>query len=85
MKFIGTLPLTLSNSKGLYIIRLPEQSGGKAGKGKNVTSHIQVMYQGLLAVRQMRYIVADYKSKTEAIKKAIAFVIGDQESEKYFK
>jgi len=84
MRFIGKLPLKLQDHRGKeYTIKLPIQSGGKAGKGYNKTSTIQVMYEYFL-VKQIRYTVADHNSKMEALKKAISYAIGEKKASLYF-
>lgn len=55
-----------------YVLYRPE-SGGKAGKGHNKTSSIQVR-QGDRMVRQYRFKVNDYESCLKAIEKAEALV-----------
>lgn len=85
MTFNGKLPLDLIGSNGKqYRIKLPMQSGGKAGKGHNKTSTIQVVYEGVFVVKQIRYNVADILSKNNAIKKALEYAIGKGEAAKYF-
>ena len=84
-QFISSLPLDLVNSEGKkYRIKLPIQSGGKAGKGHNKTSTIQVVYEGMMAVKQIRYTVRDHESKMAAIEKAIAYVVGPKTAKTYF-
>lgn len=85
MIFTGKLPLDLTGSNGKqYRIKLPIQSGGKAGKGHNKTSTIQVIYEGMMVVKQIRYTVANPSSKNEAIKKALEYTVGKKEALKYF-
>lgn len=85
IQFKGKLPLELEDHRGKkYKIKLPIQSGGKAGKGHNKTSTIQVIYEGIMVAKQIRYTVADPASKNKAIKKALEYVIGKKEALKYF-
>lgn len=79
------LPLNLIDSRGKnYSVRLARSSGGKAGKGNNKTSTIQVWYEGYLVVKQIRYNVGDKESEGIAIKKAVSYSVGPREAEKYF-
>lgn len=58
-----------------YVIQFPLQSGGKAGKGHNKTSTIQVVDpQCSVLMKQVRYTVNDAESRRKAIIKAMAFV-----------
>ena len=57
-------------------IRQPK-SGGKAGKGKNVTSSLQVIKRdanGFRILKQFRYKVADRNSWKKAREKALVFI-----------
>lgn len=54
-----------------YIIRLPT-SGGKAGKGRNRTSTVQVRKDGFLKA-QFRFLVNDATSYRAAMQKAEDF------------
>lgn len=54
-----------------YIIRLPT-SGGKAGKGRNRTSTVQVRKYGFLKA-QFRFLVDDVASYRAAMRKAEDF------------
>lgn len=55
-----------------FEFRVPT-SGGKAGKGFNKTSSLQVL-RGNLMVRQFRFVVGDAASRKAAIEKARQFV-----------
>lgn len=84
-KFLKTLPLELTDHRGKkYKVKLPLQSGGKAGKGHNKTSTIQVMYEDSMVVKQIRFIVRDHEGKMKAIRKAIEYVIGKAKAREYF-
>ena len=85
-RFKGKLPMyDIKGTNGkLYTIKLPIQSGGKAGKGYNKTSTIQVIYEGMLAVKQIRYKVGDHESKMAAIKKALEYVVGKKDALEFF-
>jgi len=55
-----------------YTFHVPT-SGGKAGKGCNVTSSLQVR-KGYYVIKQFRFTLADADSRTKAIQKAKDFV-----------
>jgi hypothetical protein len=59
-----------------YTIKLANQTGGKAGKGHNKTSTVQVIKDGCL-VKQFRYTVDNPASFMEASRKAIEFANRD--------
>jgi hypothetical protein len=83
--FIGTLPLELIDGRGKkYIVKHPLQTGGKAGKGNNKTSSIQVMYNDM-RIKNIVYTISDILSQHVAIKKAIDYCVGPRESLKYFR
>jgi hypothetical protein len=48
-------------------------SGGKAGKGKNVTSTLQVRKGGRI-VKQFVFVVADRETLQAAVRKATEFI-----------
>lgn len=52
--------------------RIPT-SGGKAGKGHNKTSGVQVLRDGLL-IKNFRFTVGDDESRDNALLKAIKLV-----------
>lgn len=56
-----------------YEIRLARQTGGKAGKGRNQTSTVQVFCDGLL-VKQFRFRVDNMAGYGRAKEKAEAYV-----------
>lgn len=59
---------------GRYTIREAKRTGGKAGKGHNKTSTIQVYYKRYyIVVKSFRYTMNDMVSKERAIEKAVAF------------
>ena len=61
----------------MYRIELAKQTGGKAGKGNNRTSTVQVrqVFDGGYAVaKQFRFVVGSQESLRMAIKKAQAWV-----------
>ncbi len=54
-----------------YRIKHANPTGGKAGKGCNKTSTIQVMDgSGRMLLKSVRYRVNDPKSRSEAVRKA---------------
>lgn len=57
-----------------FTIHVPD-SGGKAGKGCNVTSSLQVRH-GSCIVKQFRFKLFEPKSRLKAIAKAKAFCEG---------
>lgn len=59
---------------GDYVIKNPAPSGGKAGKGHNVTSTIQVKHKDMFVVKHFRYKMFAIESKHLAIEKAISWV-----------
>jgi hypothetical protein len=84
--FKGSLPLKLisaSNGKE-YTIRLARPSGGKAGKGHNKTSTVQVWYDNCMVVKQIRFTVREHETKMNAIEKAISYVSGQKIAKEYF-
>ena len=57
------------------VIQHPNQSGGKAGKGCNKTSTIQVMNaERTMLLKQVRYTVGDPESQKKAVIKACKFI-----------
>lgn len=56
-----------------YTIRLARQTGGKAGKGHNKTSTVQV-FQDSMIVKQFRFLTNDPESLKRATEKAKTFV-----------
>lgn len=58
---------------GSYEVHLPT-SGGKAGRGCNKTSTLQVRYGGVV-LKQFRFTVADFESRKAATRKAKDFII----------
>ncbi len=60
-----------------YVIRQADSAGGKAGRGHNKTSTIQVrepMPDGYLLKKSFRWRVADRNSLNKAIEKAKKYV-----------
>lgn len=57
---------------GEYELHVPT-SGGKAGKGQNLASTIQVRFAGSIK-KQIRFILTDSESRKQAIAKARQFV-----------
>jgi len=55
-----------------FIIKLARQTGGKAGKGYNKTSTIQVVKDDCI-VKQFRYTVDDAASFAQVSRKAIDY------------
>lgn len=55
-----------------YTLHLPT-SGGKAGKGHNVTSTLQIRRAGVIE-KQIRFVVADRESRKRAYAKVREFV-----------
>ncbi len=55
-----------------YRIKKANPTGGKAGKGRNKTSTVQVLYRSCV-VKQFRYFVGDGKGFMDAWEKAIAY------------
>ncbi len=81
-----SFPISLVDGRGIkYRIQLPNQTGGKAGKGKNVTSTIQVFYKEFFLIKQVRYKVDEPGAKKEALEKALIYCIGQRETKEYFK
>jgi hypothetical protein len=74
--FFGTSASPRRNNMGeaQYEIRFARQSGGKAGKGCNKTSTVQVLY-GSCIVKQFRFLMGNSQSIEQAIAKAEAYVI----------
>lgn len=56
-----------------HTIRLANPSGGKAGRGRNKTSTVQVFYGNLL-VKQYRFLMSSPESLIHATEKAKAYV-----------
>ncbi len=56
-----------------YVIRLAKQSCGKAGKGHNKTSTVQVIYESCI-VKAFRFFVDDPASRAAAWRKAKEYV-----------
>jgi hypothetical protein len=63
---------------GPYEVHLPT-SGGKAGKGLNRTSTLQVRRDGSI-LKQFRFAVADFESRKIAVQKAKDFIIAHARS-----
>lgn len=59
-----------------YTIKLAHQTGGKAGKGHNKTSTVQVIKDNFI-IKQFRYTVDNPASFMRASKKAIDFANGN--------
>lgn len=84
-QFTGKLPLNLvDDAEKKYTVKLAAQTGGKAGKGNNKTSTVQVIYQDVMMTKQVRYKINDMLSMITAIEKAISYAIGTKEAKKYF-
>lgn len=49
-------------------------SGGKAGKGKNITSTVQVRKSEMI-LKQFRFTSGDSESRKRVVKKAVDFII----------
>ncbi len=58
---------------GKYKIKLANPTGGKAGKGCNVTSTIQVFYHDFV-IKQVRYKVGDGESFEKAVSKVKRYI-----------
>ena len=56
-----------------YQIRLAKQSGGKAGKGCNKTSTVQVLHNSML-IKSFRFVVDSVSSHAKAIMRAEMYV-----------
>lgn len=56
-------------SEKLFIVHAASKSGGKAGKGRNKTSTVQVRCDSCV-VKQFRYVVGDPASTKAAYDKA---------------
>jgi hypothetical protein len=61
---------------GDYEIHVPT-SGGKAGKGHNATSTIQVRRNSLI-VKSVRFSLADASERSKAIQKAMDWIGGNK-------
>ena len=58
-------------------IKVAKPTGGKAGKGHNKTSTVQILDMECSTIlKQFRFYVKDTVSKLKAFKKAKAFVLG---------
>jgi hypothetical protein len=57
---------------GEYTVKLAKQTGGKAGKGHNKTSTVQVIYKSFI-IKHIRYKTDSLESKMEAINKGIDY------------
>lgn len=66
--------MEITTYKG-HTIRLARPTGGKAGKGNNLTSTLQVFREGGHQIlKAIRFNVADAESRKAAARKARAFV-----------
>ncbi len=70
---------------GDYQIRLADQSGGKTGKGNNVTSSLQVttndtMSGGYRIEKQVRFIVGNKASYDKAERKCVEWIMAHPRS-----
>lgn len=57
-----------------YEVHIP-MSGGKAGKGNNVTSTLQIRRDGCI-VKQIRFVLTDPSGRSEAVRKAKDYITG---------
>lgn len=84
---IPDLPLTFTDTRlgaaKKYTIKYARPSGGKAGKGHNETSTVQIIYLNFI-LKHIRFKVGNIDSKKEAVRKAIEYCIGTHEAKKYF-
>lgn len=55
-----------------FTIQAARQSGGKAGKGRNKTSTVQVLFDGFIC-KSFRFEMHNPESLKNATKKALAF------------
>ena len=63
----------------MLFIKQANKTGGKAGKGLNKTSTLQIWddsiaLNGIVLVKQFRYVVSDLSSRKSALRKAQNFV-----------
>jgi hypothetical protein len=84
-KFLRQLPLKVYNEywKKEYLVKYANKTGGKAGKGHNKTSTVQVLYNHVI-MKHIRYNVNDHESLMKALLKAMTYCVGPKEAEKYF-
>ena len=62
-----------------YLLTNPKPTGGKAGKGRNKTSTVQIretLKNGFLVIKSIRYNVNEPVSKINAISKAKKYIDG---------
>lgn len=62
-----------------YLVKDARRTGGKAGKGHNKTSTVQVLYCSML-IKQVRYKIGESGSRREAWAKALACCVGTKEA-----
>lgn len=82
---IPRLPLTLiDNEHKEYTICYSRRSGGGAGKSRNKTSCVHVMYNHFI-VKMVRFMVGDVNSKLLAIRKCMIYAVGPKRTDELLK
>lgn len=79
------LPTIVSHDGKAHEIRLASKTGGRAGKGKNRTSTVQVWYLNCFVEKQYRFNVDSLESKEKAIFKALCYCMGKVKAIQYMK